>query len=78
MNGQNIFSKQELVLEAGRVERQYWQDLWRYRELLYFLAWRDILVRYKQTAVGLAWALIRPFLTMVVFTVVFGNFLPTP
>jgi lipopolysaccharide transport system permease protein len=65
---------QELIIKAGRGERQYWQDLWRYRELFYFLAWRDILVRYKQTAVGMAWALLRPFLTMVVFTVVFGNF----
>jgi lipopolysaccharide transport system permease protein len=65
---------QELIIKAGRGERQYWQDLWRYRELFYFLAWRDILVRYKQTVVGMSWALIRPFLTMVVFTVVFGNF----
>jgi lipopolysaccharide transport system permease protein len=65
-------NKVELVIEAGRAERQYWKDLWRYRELLYFLAWRDILVRYKQTVIGIAWALIRPFLTMVVFTVVFG------
>ena len=51
----------ELIIEAGRSERQYWQDLWRYRELFYFLAWRDILVRYKQTVIGIAWALIRPF-----------------
>ncbi|ARV61257.1 phosphate ABC transporter permease [Nostocales cyanobacterium HT-58-2] len=68
----------ELVLEAGRTERQYWIDLWHYRELFYFLAWRDILVRYKQTVIGLAWALIRPFLTMVVFTVVFGNLAKLP
>ena len=68
----------ELVIEAGRTERQYWQDLWRYRELFYFLAWRDILVRYKQTAIGIVWALIRPFLTMVVFTVVFGNLAKLP
>lgn len=68
----------EIILEAGRTESQYWQDLWRYRELFYFLAWRDILVRYKQTAIGLAWALIRPFLTMVVFTVVFGNLAKLP
>jgi len=68
----------ELVIEAGRTERQYWKDLWGYRELLYFLAWRDILVRYKQTAIGIAWALIRPFLTMVVFTVVFGNLAKLP
>ncbi len=65
--------KPELIIEAGRTESQYWQDLWRYRELFYFLAWRDILVRYKQTAIGITWALIRPFLTMVVFTVVFGK-----
>ncbi len=68
----------ELTIEAGRTERQYWKDLWRYRELFYFLAWRDILVRYKQTAIGVAWALIRPFLTMVVFTVVFGNLAKLP
>ena len=63
----------ELVIEAGRAERQYWRDLWKYRELFYFLAWRDILVRYKQTVVGVAWSLVRPFLTMVVLTVVFGK-----
>lgn len=62
-----------LIIEAGRTERHYWKDLWRYRELFYFLAWRDILVRYKQTAIGIVWALLRPFLTMVVFTVVFGK-----
>ncbi|MGH2414625.1 MAG: ABC transporter permease [Microcystaceae cyanobacterium] len=67
-----------LVIEAGRTERQYWEDLWNYRELFYFLAWRDILVRYKQTAIGIAWALIRPFLTMVVFTVVFGKLAQLP
>ncbi|MFQ4140818.1 ABC transporter permease [Chlorogloeopsis sp. ULAP02] len=78
MSSQNIASQQELVIEAGRTERQYWKDLWRYRELFYFLAWRDILVRYKQTAIGIAWALIRPFLTMVVFTVVFGNLAKLP
>jgi len=71
-------SQSELIIEAGRTERQYWQDLWRYRELFYFLAWRDILVRYKQTAIGMAWALIRPFLTMVVFTVVFGKLANLP
>jgi len=68
----------ELIIEAGRTEKHYWQDLWRYRELFYFLAWRDILVRYKQTAIGIAWALIRPFLTMVVFTVVFGQLAKLP
>jgi lipopolysaccharide transport system permease protein len=68
----------ELTIEAGRAEKQYWKDLWKYRELFYFLAWRDILVRYKQTAIGMAWALIRPFLTMVVFTVVFGTLAKLP
>jgi lipopolysaccharide transport system permease protein len=64
---------EELVIKAGRIEQQYWQDLWRYRELLYFLVWRDVLVRYKQTVIGIAWALLRPFLTMIVFTIVFGK-----
>lgn len=71
-------SQTELVIEAGRTESQYWQDLWRYRELFYFLAWRDILVRYKQTAIGIVWALIRPFLTMIVFTIVFGHLAKLP
>ena len=62
-----------LVLEAGQADRQYWRDLWHYRELLFILAWRDVSVRYKQTTVGILWALVRPFMTMVVFTVVFGH-----
>ncbi len=68
----------ELVIEAGSIEQQYWRDLWRYRELLAFLTWRDILVRYKQTAIGVLWALLRPFLTMVVFTVVFSTIAKLP
>ncbi len=71
-------NSKELIIEAGRGESQYWRDLWKYRELFYFLAWRDILVRYKQTVIGMAWALIRPFLTMVVFTFVFGNLAKLP
>lgn len=67
-----------LIIEAGNTERHYWKDLWRYRELFYFLAWRDILVRYKQTAVGVLWALIRPLLTMIVFTVVFSKLAKLP
>src|SRR5437879_1449956 len=63
----------ELLIEAGCTERQYWRDLWRYRELFYFLAWRDLLVRYKQTFVGVSWSLIRPLLTMIVLTLVFGR-----
>lgn len=58
-----------LLIEAGRTERHYWTDLWRYRELMYILAWRDLAVRYKQTAIGVAWVLIRPALTMAVFVV---------
>src|SRR3989304_9124566 len=69
---------EELIIEAGRGEGQYWRDLWRYRGLFYFLAWRDILVRYKQTVIGVAWALIRPFLTMVVFTLLFGKLAKLP
>lgn len=69
---------EELTLEAGRIDRQYWRDLWKYRELLYFLAWRDILVRYKQTAIGIAWALLRPLLTMIVFSVIFGGLAKLP
>src|SRR5688572_21455188 len=68
----------ELILEAGRAERQYWRDLWRYRELFYFLAWRDLLVRYKQTVVGVAWSLIRPLVTMAVLTIVFGKVAKMP
>jgi lipopolysaccharide transport system permease protein len=75
---QIIDSQSVLVIEAGRTERHYWKDLWRYRELFYFLAWRDILVRYKQTTIGIAWALIRPVLTMVVFVFVFGKLAKLP
>jgi len=67
-----------LVIEAGRTERHYWADLWRYRELFYFLAWRDLLVRYRQTAIGVAWAVLRPLLTMAVFTIVFGKLAGLP
>lgn len=68
----------DLIIEPGRGIRHYWRDLWHYRELFYFLAWRDILVRYKQTAIGIAWSILRPLLTMVVFTVVFGKLAKLP
>ena len=68
----------ELVIEAGKTERHYWADLWRYRELFFFLSWRDILVRYKQTVIGILWAVLRPLLTMIVFTVVFGKLAKMP
>ena len=63
----------EIVIEPNSGFKHYWQDIWRYRELFYILAWRDILVRYKQTVIGIAWALIRPFITMIVFTIVFNK-----
>jgi lipopolysaccharide transport system permease protein len=66
------------VIEAGRTERHYFADLWRYRELFGFLVWRDILVRYKQTAIGLTWALLRPLLSIVVFTIIFGKLAGLP
>lgn len=68
----------DLILEAGRTEKNYWRDLWRYRELFYFLAWRDILVRYKQTVIGIVWSVLRPLLTMIVFTIVFGKIAKLP
>ena len=75
----NQATEQEtLIIEAGRTESQYWKDLWRYRELFYFLSWRDILVRYKQTVIGIAWSVLRPLLTMVVFTLVFGKLARLP
>jgi lipopolysaccharide transport system permease protein len=67
-----------IIIEPGRTERNYWTDLWRYRELFLILAWRDVSVRYKQTIIGVAWAVIRPFLTMVVFTVIFGHIAALP
>jgi lipopolysaccharide transport system permease protein len=68
----------DLVIEPGRSFRNYWRDLWQYRELFYFLSWRDILVRYKQTAIGVAWGILRPLLTMIVFTIIFGYLAKLP
>lgn len=68
----------ELIIEAGHTERNYWRDLFRYRELFYFLAWRDVLVRYKQTVIGILWAVLRPLLTMLVFTFVFSRIAKLP
>ncbi len=68
----------ELILEAGRADRHYWRDLWSYRELFYVLAWRDVAVRYKQTVIGVLWAILRPFLTMVILTIVFGRLAKLP
>jgi len=67
-----------LVIAPGLADKHYWRDLWRFRELFYVLAWRDVTVRYKQTIIGFAWALIRPFLTMLVFTIVFSKLAKLP
>lgn len=74
----DIAEERITILHAGGAEKNYWIDLWRYRELFAVLAWRDVTVRYKQTVIGVAWALIRPFLTMVIFTVIFGNLAKLP
>jgi len=68
----------DLVIEPGKGIKQYWRDLWKYRGLFYFLAWRDMLVRYKQTVLGIAWSVIRPFVTMIVLTVIFGKLAKFP
>jgi lipopolysaccharide transport system permease protein len=74
----NVKMKDIIVIEPGRRQLNYWHDLWRYRELFMVLAWRDLSVRYKQTIIGVAWALIRPLLTMLVFTIVFGRIAKLP
>jgi len=68
----------ELIIEPGRSEKNYWRDLWIYRELFYILSWRDVKVRYKQTVIGAAWSIIRPLLTMIIFTVIFGRIAKLP
>jgi lipopolysaccharide transport system permease protein len=69
---------QELLIETGRTERYYRSDPWRYRELLYILAWRDMSVRYKQTSIGVIWAILLPVLATVIFTVFFGRIAKMP
>jgi lipopolysaccharide transport system permease protein len=64
---------EEILIKPGRSRRNYFRDLWRFRELFYILAWRDLVVRYKQTVIGVAWALVRPVLMMLIFTVIFGK-----
>lgn len=73
-----MLNETELIIEPGRAEKNYWADLWRYRELFIILAWRDLSVRYKQTIIGILWAIVRPLLTMVVFTVIFGRVAKLP
>lgn len=75
LSSENQFT---LVIEAGKSSRHYWMDIWRYRDLFFFLVWRDILVRYKQTAIGIVWAVIRPIMTMAVFSLIFGKLAKLP
>jgi lipopolysaccharide transport system permease protein len=70
--------QEELIIEAGRSEKNYWRDLWKYKELFYILSWRDIKVRYKQTVIGAAWSIIRPLLTMIIFTIIFSKVAKIP
>ncbi len=68
----------EIIIKPGMGAFHYWRDIWRFRELFFFLAWRDILVRYKQTAIGIVWSVLRPLATMAVFTIVFGRLAKLP
>src|SRR4030095_414576 len=70
--------QQEIIIEAGRTESQYWRDLFRYRELFYLLSWRDVLVRYKQTVIGILWAVLRPLLTLLIFVFIFSKVAKLP
>lgn len=74
----NTDNNHKIIIEAGQANRGYWHDLWRFRELFLFLTWRDILVRYKQTVFGILWSVLRPLLTMLVFTLVFGKIAKLP
>ena len=76
--GQDRKDERILVLEAGRAEKNYWQDLWHFRELFAILAWRDIAVRYKQTIIGASWAVVRPLLAMLIFSFIFGSLAKLP
>ena len=67
-----------LIIKAGHAERQYWHDLWHYRELFYVLAWRDVAVRYKQTALGVIWAVLQPIIATTIFTIIFGRLAKVP
>jgi len=68
----------EIIIEPGKPIKRFWLELWSYRELFYFLAWRDILVQYKQTAIGICWSVLRPLLAIVVFTIIFGKISKLP
>ena len=73
-----MINEEILVIEPNKAEKNYWKDLWRYKELFYILAWRDVVVKYKQTYIGVIWALLKPFLTMLIFTILFGGLAKFP
>ena len=73
MNHEEALKEWDQVIEPGRAEKNYWKDIWRYRELFYILSWRDLKVRYKQTVLGVAWSVIRPVLTTIIFTIIFSK-----
>ena len=78
MNDSIPHTQLEVILEAGRADYNYWRDVWGFRELFFILAWRDVAVRYKQTIIGVAWAVVRPFLTMLIFTLIFSRLAKLP
>ena len=78
MASHDTMSTMQIILEPGRIEKNYWRDLWNYRELFQVLAWRDVSVRYKQTVIGVAWAVLRPVLSMMIFTFVFARLAKLP
>lgn len=73
-----MLNREECIIESGKAIGHYWRDLWRYRELFYFMAWRDVLLRYKRMSIGIAWAVVRPLLTMLVFTLIFSRMAKLP
>ena len=78
VEGLKTYNEEILIIEPGMGFKHYWRDIWRYRELFYLLAWRDILVRYKQTVIGTVWSVLRPFLTMTAFTIEFSKLVKLP
>lgn len=77
---QHINTEQEfdLIIESNKGKKHYWKDVWKFKGLLYYLSWRDILVRYKQTVVGVSWGILKPLITVAIFTIIFGYIAKLP
>ena len=73
-----MLTEREIVIEPRKSAGSFIAELWQYRDLFFYLAWRDLLVRYKQTILGIAWSILRPLLTMIIFTIVFGKIAKLP